>query len=292
MSSAPFQFNLSERRKPGLLVVGSSPRVGKTVVICAIADVLTRFGAKVGVFKPFDVHAERERGDLVSRDAEALSHFAQLDPGVASLSVVSPLTTERKLDPAIDMTLDGGEPDFSLISRSLSVMDQGCDILLIEAAAGLMTPIHPNIPSLTFLDLAREMGYPVLLLARPDGSTLSDTSQTCALLRQSGCMPVGVAINFYNHDHHDRTMQLHREWLGAMNRLPILATLPNVEAAGSLDVHAGVLHDEVRAAVALTDWRRVAKSPVTRKFRGAQGGVGPDMSPGPGRRVVYRRPSS
>jgi hypothetical protein len=76
-----------------------------------------------------------------------------------------------------------------------------------------------------------------------------------------------------------------------MNRLPLLATVPNVASTGSLDVHAGVLHDEVRAAVALTDWRRVAKPPVTRQFRSGQG-VGPDLSPGPGRRVVYGRPTA
>ena len=58
-------------------------------------------------------------------------------------------------------------------------------------------------------------------------------------------------------------MQTNRDWLARMNRLPVLATVPRVSDR-EINVSEGVLHDEVRAAVALTDWRLYAKAPRRR----------------------------
>jgi len=191
----PGIFDLPPIGKPGLFIAGTGTRIGKTVVTCAIADVLTRYGAKVGVLKPFDTRAMRDRGNLVSPDAQALAHFAQLDPAVGSLSMVAPVTYQRRLDPAIEMALDGEQFDPKLIARSLAAMDRSCDIVLIEGIGGVMTPIDPARPELTTIDLMREIGYPVAVVTRADKGALSDAATTIFTLRANGSHVVGIIIN-------------------------------------------------------------------------------------------------
>lgn len=287
-------FDLPTLVKPGLFIAGIDVGIGKTVIACAMADVLTRYGAKVGVLKPFDTQAEKDRGNLVSQDAQALAHFAQLDPLVGSLSMVAPITHQRKLDPALEMALDHETLDVKPIGRSLAAMDDGCDIVLVEGIGGVMTPIDPGRPELTMIDLAREMGYPVLVVTRAEGDALSQTASTIFALRANGCFVAGLVVNFYHADHPDPSMQMMRDFLSKMNRAAILATVPRVKDAAKVDVAGGRLHDEVRAAMALTDWRRVARSPQpvigVGDRGGIGGGVGPDLSPGPGKKVTFIPP--
>ncbi len=254
-------FDFPTTTKPGLFIAGTDLAIGKTVIGCAIADVLTRYQAKVGVLKPFDTQATKDRGNLVSSDAQALAHFAQLDPEIGSLSMVAPIAHQRKLDPALELMMDNQPFDASLIARSLSAMDQRCDIVLVEGIGGIMTPIDPARPHITTVDLARELGYPVIVVTKSDRGSLSQAASTVFALRSQGCFVAGLVVNFYRPDHPDNSMQLTREFLARMNRLPILATVPEVSNRDSVNVAAGHLHDEVRAAVALADWRRIAKSP-------------------------------
>jgi len=204
-------FELPSAVKPGLFIAGIDARIGKTVVTCAIADVLTRYGAKVGVLKPFDMGAEKDRGNLVSQDAQALAHFAQLDPRVGSLSMVAPITYTRKHDPAVELALAGKELDTALIARSLGVMDGACDIVLVEGVGGVMTPIDPKRVEVTMIDLAREMGYPVVVVTRADGGALSQTAVSVAALRANGCFVAGLVVNYYKADNPDPAMALTRE---------------------------------------------------------------------------------
>jgi len=287
----PGLFDLPPASKPGLFIAGIDEAVGKTVVACAMADVLTRYGAKVGVLKPFDTHAQKDRGNLVSLDAQALAHFARLDPEVGSLSMVAPITHQQRLDPALEMALEGQSFDPTLIGRSLAAMDSACDIILVEGIGGPMTPIDPNRLELTMTDLARELGYPVVVVTRADKGSLSRTATTIFTLRANGCFVAGIIINYYKPDHPDRSMQLTREFLSKMNRTAILATVPIVRDRDKVDVASGRLHDEVRAAMALTDWRRIAKKPrPVINGDSAVSGVGPDLSPGPGRKVTFIPP--
>lgn len=253
-------FNLPPRDKPGLFITATDTGVGKTVVTCAIADILVRLGRRVGVCKPFATGARSEREGLVSDDAQALAYFSQLDPAVGGLPLVSPILERLPLAPAVAMERSRRAFDAEPIRRSLSALDKGCDTVLVEGVGGLMVPVDPANPQLTLLDLIREADYPVIVVCRAELGTLNHTALTVDALRRANCRVAGLVMNFYNPDDPDPAMQTNRDWLSRMNRLPILATVPRVGEA-DVNVADGVLHDEVRAAVALTDWRQYAKQP-------------------------------
>ena len=256
-------FDLPPRDKPGLFITATDTNVGKTVITCAIADILVRLRLRVGVCKPFATGARHEREGLVSDDAQALAFFSQLDPAIGGLPLVSPILERLPLAPAVAMERSGRALDAAPIRRSLAALDSGCDIILMEGVGGVMVPVDPNDPQRTVLDFIREADYPVVVVCRSDLGTLNHTALTVDALRRANCRIAGLVMNFYNADDPDPAMQTNREWLSRMNGLPILATVPRVSDR-DLRVADGVLHDEVRAAVALTDWRPYARPPRPR----------------------------
>ncbi len=256
-------FDLPPRGKPGLFITATDTNVGKTVITCAIADVLVRLGLRVGVCKPFATGARTEREGLVSDDAQALAYFAQFDPAIGGLPMVSPILERLPLAPAVAMERSGVPLDLQPVRRSLAAIDRGCDVVLMEGVGGVMVPVDPGDPQRTVLDLIAGADYPVLVVCRADLGTLNHTALTVEALRRAGCRVAGLVMNFYNPDDPDPAMQTNRDWLARMNRLPVLATVPRVSDR-EMNVAEGVLHDEVRAAVALTDWRLYAKAPRRR----------------------------
>ncbi len=254
-------FNLADRQTPGIFIAGIESGIGKTVITCAMADVLHRYGGKVGVCKPFATGCRKERGSLISPDAEALAHFAHLDPAIGGLPLVSPVTYKPTTDPAITLGLSGETFDPSLIARSLSTLDSSCDIILVEGIGGLASPLDPARSDLTQIGFIRELGFPVVLATRATEGALSHTALAVAALRAAGCRVAGLVVNYYEPDTPDAAIQMTRDFLTRMNHLPVLSTVPNVSSGEGVGLEAGVLHDEVRAAVALTDWRKVASRP-------------------------------
>lgn len=255
-------FNLPERNKPGLFVTGIDSGIGKTVITCVIAEFFSRLGKKVGVLKPFAGGCKSERGNLVSDDAVALAHYAQLDPDIGGgLGLVTPLAHKPESVPAVAMELSGKSLDLSRIDHSLSVLDSKCDVILIEGTGGVMVPLDPTRPNVTMLDFIREAGYPVVVVTKADHSALSHTAMTCSMLRQGLCRTAGLVVNFYNPDNPDPAMQANRDWLSRMNVLPVLATVPRIKDSEEVCVSSGKLHDDIRTAVMLADWRRIIQPP-------------------------------
>lgn len=270
-------FNFPHRTKPGLFITGTDTGVGKTVITCAMADILVRQGLKVGVVKPFASGCRKERGALVSDDAQALAHFAQLDPSVGGLPLVTPITMKAPVAPAVGFEHKRERFDPTPISRSLEMLDKSCDIILVEGIGGIMVPVDPEQPHVTVLDMARELGYPVVVVARAMLGTLNHTALTVSALRQGLCATAGIVVNMYEPDDPDPAMQTNREWMAKMTQVPILATVPNVDPP-EVDVAAGRMHDDVRIAVALGNWARVARPPR------------PPQPTTPGQYVTYTNP--
>jgi len=254
-------FQLPMRRKPGLFITAIDTGMGKTVLTCAIAEFFARLGQRVGVSKPFSTGCRTERGQLVSPDAEALAHFSQFDPAIGSLGVVAPVACKSEAAPAVSSALSGQHLDVQPIARSFSTLDEQCDVVLVEGVGGLMNPVDPDRAGVTLLDLARELGYPVVVVTKANHASLNHTAMTCSMLRHGMCRIAGLVVNFYQPDNPDPSMQKNAEWLSMMNQVPTLATIPRMPA-DQVSISSGRLHDDIRAAVVLADWRRVVQPPA------------------------------
>lgn len=293
--------------RPGLFITATDTGVGKTLVTCAIAHALRHssppappsprksrpprtpalpdaqarsapppVSPRIGVCKPMASGCRRDREGLVNEDAEALAHFADCR---LPLDIINPIRFAAPLAPAVAAEQEGRSVDLPELARSLEVLDEASDVLLVEGVGGLLVPLCPREaprprsadPYHTVLDLAVALGYPVVIVCRAGLGTLNHTAMTVQLLRQSGCALAGLVINGYEVDAAgqlaDPSLGSNRLYLERMNRLPILATIPRCPVE-QVQPHKAMIPPAVLEAVALTCWWDLAAKPRSASPRG------------------------
>ena len=187
---------MTQARTPGLFVIGTSTGVGKTYVTARIAEALVRAGLRVGVYKPVASGCVRDGERLVSEDAVALWEAAGR-PG--DLSAVCPQLFEAAVAPPRAAQLAGSKIDSALLRDGLDFWMESSDIVLVEGAGGLMSPLDEE---LFVADLALEFGFPLLLVTPNVLGTINQTLQTliAAHTFRDGLDVAGIVLNAVSPD--------------------------------------------------------------------------------------------
>ena len=254
--------------KPGLMVTATDTGVGKTVVSCAIAAAWRgRHGEKsrrtLGVCKPFGSGCRLDRrGQLVHEDAEALAGVSGCDQ---PLEVINPLRYAAPLAPAVAAEAEGRPVDWPRLAESLRVLDAASDALLIEGVGGIMVPLDPRRPRFMVAQLAAAIGYPVVVVCRPNLGTLNHTAMTVELLRQAGCRVGGLVINGVDPDpaavREDPSLRTNAAWLERMTGAKVLAKLPRGRGVSPAALAEGRIDAALVAAADRLDWAEVMRRP-------------------------------
>src|SRR4029079_563626 len=143
----------------GLFITGTGTGVGKTYVGALIARALRASGKRVGVYKPVASGCEVHGGKLISADAVVLWEAAGR-PG--SLEHVCPQTFRAPLAPHLAARAEGKRVDAKLLRAGLDFWRSTCDVVIVEGAGGLMSPISEYDYN---ADLAGDFGYPLLVVS-------------------------------------------------------------------------------------------------------------------------------
>lgn len=177
----------------GLFVTGTDTGVGKTYVSAGIATALIRRGVDVGVMKPAETGCSMSAGRLVPRDAHRLMRSACVkDP----LSLVNPYRFRRPLAPAVAGEREGKAIDPLMMINAYRKLSTRHEFMIVEGAGGIMVPLSGKY---TYLDLAKKMGLPVLIVARPGLGTINHTLLTISALRGRKIPIAGIVINYAQH---------------------------------------------------------------------------------------------
>jgi dethiobiotin synthetase len=175
----------------GLFITGTNTDIGKTYVTALIANALHRAGRRVGVYKPAASGCRREGGQLVSDDAAKLWEAAG-KPG--DLHHVCPQRFEKPLAPHLAARAEGREIDRTLLRDGLNFWRERSEILLVEGAGGLLSPIDDHE---YFADLAHDFGFPLIVVSKNALGTINHTMLTLhAAKTWRGGLPIaGVILN-------------------------------------------------------------------------------------------------
>jgi dethiobiotin synthetase len=179
------------RMARGLFITGTGTGVGKTYVAARIAEALRRAGKRVGVYKPVASGCEMRDGSLVSPDAIALWEAADR-PG--TLAQVCPQTFAAPLAPHLAARAEGRRVDPTLLRTGLDFWRTSCDVVLVEGAGGLMSPVSDDDYN---ADLAEEFDYPLVVVAANMLGTINATLQTLitADTFREGLRVAGIVLN-------------------------------------------------------------------------------------------------
>lgn len=175
----------------GLFITGTDTGVGKTYVGAMVARALASTGHKVGVYKPVASGCRRDGNRLVADDAVALWEAAGR-PG--ELERVCPQRFAAPLAPHLAARAEGARVDSKLMRSGLEYWLERSEIVLIEGVGGLMSPMSDED---YVADLAYELHYPLLVVARNALGVINQTLQTLitAATFRRGLPIAGIVLN-------------------------------------------------------------------------------------------------
>jgi dethiobiotin synthetase len=179
------------RTSLGLFIIGTDTAVGKTFVAARITAALVRAGVKVGVYKPAASGCRRVGKVLVSDDAVALWEAARRR---GDLKAVCPQRFAAPLAPHLAAKEERKEIDSKLLRRGIDYWRRSSDIIIVEGAGGLMSPVGDRD---YVADLAAEFGFPLVVVAPNRIGTINSTLLTliAAAARDKPLPVAGIVLN-------------------------------------------------------------------------------------------------
>jgi dethiobiotin synthetase len=193
--------------------------VGKTYVAGLVARSLKAAGYRVGVYKPAASGCDYVHGELVSDDAMRLWEAAGR-PG--PLDWVCPQRFMAPLAPHLAALEEDRQLDPDLLRRGLQRWQDRSDIILVEGAGGLMSPLGERE---YVADLAADFAFPLIVVARNALGTINQTLQTliAASVHRGGLPVAGIVLSQPLSPVGDRSVETNRAELAARSSAPILA---------------------------------------------------------------------
>jgi dethiobiotin synthetase len=237
MSSEPYglQSTAYSLAPPGLFITGTSTEVGKTHVAAMIARALVATGRRVGVYKPVASGCREEHGERIADDAVLLWEAAGR-PG--ELDRVCPQRFLAPLAPSRAAALEDRRVDAALLRSGLDYWRATSDMILVEGAGGLMSPLSDDDYN---LDLAAAFDFPLVVVAANELGVINATLQTLITARAKapGLPIAGVVLNQTARRERDASLATNTEELAARCEAPLLATVAygQAEFSAPLDWH-------------------------------------------------------
>ncbi len=121
-----------------LFITATNTDVGKTYTTLKLLDFYADLGYRVGVMKPIETGVEDRPGDASVLFEKARRHNPDLN--TLTLDDICPIQLPL---PAAPIVANHLQPiDLAPLKKSYDTISEVCDLLLIEGAGGLLTPIN------------------------------------------------------------------------------------------------------------------------------------------------------
>ena len=189
--------SLQDRKPTTLFFAGTDTDVGKTYTAALVAK---RFQTKstgldgpnqrkLGIYKPVASGCRLVGEDLVTDDAVALWEAAGRP---RSLRDVCPQRFKAALAPTQAATLEGKQVDANLLRSAANVWERDCDVLIIEGAGGLFSPLADGVLN---IDLAKQFSDArLIVIAANRLGVIHQTLATCRAAETAGIKPTGIIL--------------------------------------------------------------------------------------------------
>ncbi|MFZ5592111.1 MAG: dethiobiotin synthase, partial [Bacillota bacterium] len=222
--------------------------VGKTAVTAGLLAVLLQNGVQAVALKPVQSGAVRKNGRLLPPDAAFYCRAAGW-PAEAAANLCC-YCLKPPCSPHLAAALSGINLDRETLLVWCAEKARASEFVLVEGAGGLAVPITENY---LMVDLARDLGYPLLVVCRPGLGTINHTLLTVACARQHGLPIAGLVVNGLPDDEQIGPAEKDNlKLLPRLTGLPLLGTLPFLVG---LDVEKGHCAGLVHAVRQHLDWR-------------------------------------
>jgi len=174
----------------GLYITSVGTGIGKTLVTAILCHQLTGMGRKVAALKP--VVSGFVSGDPASDPALILRSLGRL-PTPDAIAAIAPWRFALPVSPHLAARREGRAPAPEEVAAFCREQERTAgDLLLIEGAGGVMTPIDDTH---TCFDLIVRLGHPVILVTGSYLGAISHTLTALFVLHASGVVVRGIVAS-------------------------------------------------------------------------------------------------
>lgn len=188
---------MGEKQQKGLFFLGTDTGVGKTYQSVRFVRALRAKQISVGVYKPVASGVadqrhlpESVRDHFLESDPELLCRAAGLPPNM--ITRVCPQVFAAPLAPPSAASLEQRTVDESMLVQGANWWKSRCQFLVVEGVGGVLSPISN---SLTCLDLAAQLHFPVVLVAADRLGCVSHVLLAAEAIERRGLKLQGVVLN-------------------------------------------------------------------------------------------------
>lgn len=174
----------------GFFVTGTDTGVGKTIMSMALIRAIEMVGLRAGAMKPIESGCGCEGGVLIPFDGMALKQAAHMEEPT---TLVTPCCFESPLAPLPASEIEMRKVNIPAIKNAYSKLSHRYDAMVVEGVGGLLVPIRKNY---AVIDLAADIGLPLLVVAKPGLGTINHTLLTVRYALHEGLTVAGVIINY------------------------------------------------------------------------------------------------
>ena len=204
----------------GCFVTGTDTGVGKTVLTAAIVARLRARGDAVTVLKPVITGLDELPDPVWPHDHELLARIAGVTADEVVLASYGP-----PVSPHLAAELTGRGLGLDQLVAGLEARVGPGSMAIVEGVGGLLVPLDG---SHDVRDLARALGLPLVIAARPGLGTINHTLLTLEAARRAGLEPAGVVLTPWPGDP-GTVERSNLETIESRGRVEV-ATLPAISA--------------------------------------------------------------
>lgn len=208
----------------GFFVTGTDTGVGKTVIAAALIKAIGILGVKACGMKPIETGCTREGNSLIPSDGMFLKNMARMDE---TLNQVSPCCFENPLAPMVAADMEERTVNLNKIRKAFEGLTKTYKAIVVEGVGGLLVPINRNY---FVLDLAKELGLPLIVVSRPGLGTINHTLLTVKYALKEGLKVAGVIINHTYQAEGGMAEETNPQMIKQLSPAPLIGFFPYLNA--------------------------------------------------------------
>ena len=174
----------------GIFIAGTDTGVGKTYVTCRLLEQYRALGVEAAGMKPVASGMSMINGQWVNEDVELIW---QASARAFPLELINQYAYRPFVAPHLAAEQSGALITIALVEQSFRRLEALADVVVVEGAGGLMTPINDRQ---TYVELVRALALEVILVVAIRLGCINHALLTQQVLQQSGIPFVGWVANY------------------------------------------------------------------------------------------------
>jgi dethiobiotin synthetase len=210
-----------------VFITGTDTGVGKTVVSAALLALAREKGVDAVPFKAVQTGCRGRGSTLRAPDLEFSIRMSGMDVSTVERKRMAPYRYRPACSPHLAAQKAGDAIMLSDIRKHCRILAQAHDAVIAEGAGGVLVPIGG---SRTMLDVMKSLGFPVILVSRPELGTLNHTLMSLKVLRDAGLEVLAVVLCRTQSEGTSYIESDNRKTLNKLGKLPVLGPVPFIRA--------------------------------------------------------------